>query len=232
MKYLIANQKSLMTKEQAKVFKDNYLSVDNDKLKTIVIPSSTYIHMYDGNTGLQNISPFKNKAYTGEIDIDQAVSLGIKYVLVGHSERRAYNQEKNQEICLKTRLLVEHNIKPILCVGETLEQYKNNEKFTILEKQLKHIIKVMDKPLIAYEPVWAIGTGLIPENDEIEKTISFIKEYVLKETNQEAVVLYGGSVTPDNVEQLERITNNDGYLVGGASNDYIKWNKLVNKVGN
>lgn len=228
MKYLVANQKSLMTKEEIVDFIVNYKKVSSAKLKTIIIPSAPFITLFEEPVGLQNISSLSGKAYTGEIDIKQAISLKVEYVLVGHSERRTYSGESESLIEKKLQLLKENNLIAILCIGESLDEYNNSEKETVLLNQISNSVKLMnDTPIIAYEPVWAIGTGLTPTNEEIKKTVIYIKEQAKSLFNKEAIVLYGGSVSPDNINELETIVEVDGYLVGGASNDYNKWNKLV-----
>ena len=173
--------------------------------------------------GAQNVSCQKSGAYTGEISAEQLSSYGVKYCIVGHSERRENQKETNDEIKNKIHELLKNNIIPILCVGET---YEEKEKGQTEEKIKDEIITAIselseeekEKLIIAYEPIWSIGTGKIPTNMEIETVLKMIKSYL-----PTSKLLYGGSANEENIVTLKEINQIDGYLLGGLS---LKINKL------
>ena len=168
--------------------------------------------------GAQNVSEFESGAHTGEISAQMLKEMGAKVCIVGHSERRLNNLETNQQIALKIERLLENKILPIICVGETKNLSFCKAK-KVIEKQLKELnLAKFDKSkfIIAYEPVWAIGTGKVPTNEYIEQVCGFIKNYV-NEIGVSASVLYGGSFSEKNCETLNKTKNVDGFLIGGAS---------------
>ena len=224
MKIIIGNQKNYMTLKDVKNFLENVKLNDN----TIICPSNIYLPYYLKNNykiGLQNIST--NKTITGEININQAISMKVKYVIIGHSERRINLLETNEIINNKLKEL--DDIGVILCIGE-LKKEKNIEK--VLEKQITECLKdtKIDNIIIAYEPVWAIGTNNIPSKEEINKTVLFIKKIVKEKYNKDIKVLYGGSVNSSNIESLNSIDSLDGFLVGRASTNPIEFNKIIEVV--
>ena len=149
----------------------------------------------------------------------------IKYCLVGHSERRHILNENDLLLSDKVSRLHENNIKVIYCIGETLEEYKSKKTKTILKKQIKSLFnnlnksKKYNKVIIAYEPVWAIGTGLIPSAKELSDSFRYIHNTVtsVSQSNKSIKLLYGGSVSPDNAKRLMETNYMDGLLIGGAS---------------
>ena len=181
------------------------------------------------NIGTQNIAPAVWGAYTGETSIEQALECGVNFVLVGHSERRNLFFETDEVIASKLNLLQNYEITSVLCIGEKLEELK--QKNEVLSNQIDKAFSKLDKMeniIIAYEPVWAIGSGLTPKTKEIEKTIKFIKKYIEKKYKVEIEVLYGGSVNKDNIAEFKKIKNLDGFLVGGASLNAQNFYELVN----
>lgn len=164
-------------------------------------------------SGAQNVSCFENGAYTGEISASQLKSHGVEYTIVGHSERRQYQKETDKEIYEKVNRLLDQGITPILCVGETIEERQNNQVEEVLLRELSLFQEEQkDKMIIAYEPIWSIGTGVIPKNEEIEEVFKFIKNLF-----PNTPVLYGGSANDENIDQLKQISLIDGYLLGGLS---------------
>ena len=146
----------------------------------------------------------------------------------GHSERRIYCKETDAEVLKKALISFKHNISPIICIGESLEIRKKNEYLSFLSSQIINSIPdVSNDLLIAYEPVWSIGTGVIPKSSELLKTIDFIKD---KARNNK--VLYGGSVNPKNIRELKLIKNIDGFLIGGASQEAKKFIDIIKKTYN
>ncbi len=182
------------------------------------------------NIGAQNVAEVKFGAYTGETSIEQICDLGVKYVLVGHSERRNIFGETNEIITKKIKLLESYNVFKVLCVGEKIQE--REKCFEIIEQQIMSAISELDKIdklIVAYEPVWAIGTGITPTTDDITRVVNFIKNLFSKKFNININVLYGGSVNKGNIKEFKNIDSLDGFLVGGASlnpNDFYDLIKL------
>ena len=186
--------------------------------------------------GAQNMHWKESGAYTGEIAPKMLKSIGVEYVIIGHSERRQYFNETNEACNKKVLKALEVGINPILCCGETLEQREANETKNICKVQVEEALKDVDvndisKVVIAYEPIWAIGTGKTATSEDANDVISYIREVVAglyKDKANEVRIQYGGSVKPQNVAEIMAQSDIDGALVGGASlaaNDYIQ---LVN----
>ncbi|MBT5574653.1 MAG: triose-phosphate isomerase, partial [Alphaproteobacteria bacterium] len=172
--------------------------------------------------GAQDCSAHQNGAYTGEISASMIKDIGSDWVIIGHSERRQYHNENNALLSQKLIAAEQSSLKVIFCIGETHEQYIAGETQKILAEQLSAISDIQPSDLefiIAYEPVWAIGTGLVPTLDEINQVHSFVKLHLSKITQRSInyPVLYGGSVNPENANQIKALTEVDGVLVGGAS---------------
>ncbi len=179
--------------------------------------------------GAQNMHYKDDGAFTGEISADMLRELGVECVLIGHSERRKYFGESNETVNLKLRKALEKNLIPIMCIGEDLEDRENGRTFNVIEKQLDDGLKNINSPdfVIAYEPIWAIGTGKTATNDQAEDVCFFIREHLRKTFGNvcdEIRILYGGSVKPTNIVGLMFKENIDGVLVGGASltEDFVK----------
>ena len=175
--------------------------------------------------GAQNCSEYTSGSYTGEISAQSLAEIGVAYCFVGHSERRIYFGETTDSIIKKINLLLDSNIQPIICIGEKKQDFENAAVVTVLNEQLKPILDNMiptHKPiLIAYEPVWSIGTGIIPENSYLEEVFSWIAKLVTSHKQRYTLqLLYGGSVTEKNIAQLKKVPNIDGFLVGNASTDF------------
>ena len=204
------------------------------KDEILLFPTSIYIDNFVKSgftTGSQDISYAEKGAYTGDTSILQLKELGIKYSIVGHSERRAYYQD-DQYVNKKINLCINNDIMPVLCVGETLEQNKNNETNEVIIRELDSAFtdNNIKSIIIAYEPIWSIGTGLIPSNDFIEEVVNNIKTYIKDKYEIEVSVLYGGSVNADNISTLEEIPNVDGYLIGGSSLKIDSMKKIVSTI--
>lgn len=182
----------------------------------------------------QNMHWEDKGAYTGEISPLMLKEIGIDYCIIGHSERRQYFNETDETVNKKVKVALKYNIKPIICVGETLEQRENNEAEQIVEKQLLKALegveigKIKDI-VIAYEPIWAIGTGKTASSDDADKMCAFIRRIIGNKYGEQASkairIQYGGSVKPNNIKELMDRENIDGALVGGASlvaEDFVK----------
>ena len=210
------------------------ISLPRDKSKCVVIcPTSIHLDYMSKNktefyVGAQNVSQHKDGAFTGEISTDSFVDLNVNFCIVGHSERRQFFFEKNKEINHKSENLINNNIIPIICVGETIEDKQKGITNDILEEQLKKSITISSNfknSIIAYEPVWAIGTGLTPTNKEIEQTHRFIREYDTKFNKFK--IIYGGSVKANNVKEITSLLNVDGVLIGGSSLKSDEFTKII-----
>ena len=224
-KIVIGNQKMYMNKEDVLEFVEMLKTTNMDNKEVIVCPTYPFLEYYNNVVpiGAQNVSINDNGAYTGEVSALQLKSLNIPYCIVGHSERREYNNETDEEINKKVMKLLDNGIIPILCIGEKLEERQNKLTEDIIKKELAGDLKdlspeLVEKIIIAYEPIWAIGTGLTPTLEEIDSAMKFIKNYVVSTYNvNKTTVLYGGSVSDKNIDELNTIGSIDGYLIGGAS---------------
>ena len=177
--------------------------------------------------GAQNIHWEIEGAYTGEISGDMLQEVGVNYVIVGHSERRQYFGETNETVNLRLKAAQKAGFKPILCVGETKEQRDAGETENIIINQLKEGLVEVDqsKLVIAYEPIWAIGTGDTCESKEANRVIGVIRQQL---DNKDVPIQYGGSVKPNNVDEIMSQPEIDGALVGGASLEAQSFARIVN----
>jgi len=223
MKLIVANLKSSMLKEDLDQY-INYLKNNlTNKENIILIPSNIYLNEFlniSDNIGAQNVSVYESSNHTGSITAKQLKSLGIKYCIIGHMEVRDNYQETDELIALKAGMLIGNDIIPILCVGETKEQKETNQAFDVIAKQIDSVFKtneVDEKIIIAYEPAWAIGSGLVPSATEITEMISYIKDYVADTYGEDIKILYGGSVNQGNMKEIMNISLCDGVLVGTSS---------------
>ena len=173
------------------------------------------------NLGAQDCSQFTLGAFTGDVAATMIKEIGCKYVLIGHSERRTYYNENNTILKKKIDNASKNNLKIIFCVGESLDDYKNGKTKNVLNNQLSKVFSKnfnFNNLVIAYEPVWAIGTNRIPNLKEIENTHGYIKRLFYKKFKVENIcVIYGGSVNSKNSKEIFSISNVDGGLIGGAS---------------
>ena len=169
--------------------------------------------------------------HTGFVNSKMLKSVGANYVILGHSENRRKG-ENDKLINLKIKSAIKAKLKIIFCIGETLLENKRGKTKSILSKQIKlglNKIKKKSSVFVAYEPVWSIGSGKIPKNKELEKIVRFIKSKFKKKSPK---VLYGGSVNPRNINELKKINNLDGFLIGGASQNAKKFIDIVKKTYN
>jgi triosephosphate isomerase (TIM) len=173
--------------------------------------------------GAQDVSQYDNGAYTGDISAAMLSDMACSFVIVGHSERRQYYSESNQLVARKFAAAMNARLTPILCVGESLAQREVGETLSVIREQLQAVIDLVDveqfeHAVVAYEPVWAIGTGLTATPEQAQEVHRFIREQLGREQAGAVTrILYGGSVKPDNAEALFQQPDIDGGLVGGAS---------------
>lgn len=175
----------------------------------------------DVQLSAQDVSVHLNGAYTGEVSAAMLADMGCQYVIVGHSERREYHQESNLLVAQKALAVLQHQLTPVICVGETVEQREAGQALSVIGEQLlavKNVLgsKGLSRCVVAYEPVWAIGTGLTATPEQAQEVHQFIREQ-LGDVASDVSVLYGGSVKPDNAKTLFAQPDIDGALVGGAS---------------
>lgn len=177
--------------------------------------------------GAQNIADQASGAYTGEISSAMLTEFQCKYALVGHSERRSYYGDTNESVAARFCQALNDNIIPVLCIGETLEQREQEQTFQVIEEQLSPVIELagiaeFSKAVIAYEPVWAIGTGMTASDEQAQEVHQYIRQLLAGKDAEIAAnmqILYGGSVKPDNAKALFSMADIDGGLIGGASLD-------------
>ena len=211
------NNKCNLTKQEFLKYQEELEEIST-KDKVILCPTFlniSHFHLRKVELGAQNVSAKEQGAYTGEVSAQQLQSEQVKYCIVGHSERRKYQQETDEEINQKIMKLLECNIIPILCVGETKEEREKNLEQEIIKTELKIALENLtdeqkEKIIIAYEPIWSIGTGIIPTNNQIKKMFQTIKQHLPNNK-----VLYGGSANEENIAVLKEIEEIDGYLLGG-----------------
>jgi triosephosphate isomerase len=182
----------------------------------------------------QNVHWEKEGAFTGEVSPQMLAAAGCKWVIIGHSERRQYFGETDGSVLKKTVAALAAGLKPIVCVGETLEEREAGRTFEVLDRQLKDGIAPigalkMNEIVIAYEPVWAIGTGKTATPDQAQEVHAYLRKQVVSAGGPAGIrILYGGSVKPDNVKGLMSQPDIDGALVGGASLDPKNFASIVN----
>ena len=175
--------------------------------------------------GAQDVSLYDNGAYTGEVSVSMLKSVGCSYVIVGHSERRQYHHETNEIINQKAKKVLAGGMLPIICVGETLEEREKNITDQVLTTQVKGVLAGLsavdvERSIVAYEPVWAIGTGKTATKEQAEEAHKVIRNVITQlysaAVSEKVVIQYGGSVKGDNAKELLSQPNIDGALVGGA----------------
>lgn len=186
--------------------------------------------------GAQDVYWEEKGAFTGEISPGMLKDIGCRYVIAGHSERRTLFGESDSDVNRKVRVILKHGMIPIMCVGEHLEERDNGMTFEVLEKQLARGLTNFKKDevariIIAYEPVWAIGTGRTASPQQAQEAHKFIRDFIErtydKETSFKIRIQYGGSVKPENIAQLMAMEDVDGALVGGASLDVNSFTEIV-----
>lgn len=187
----------------------------------------------DIKVGAQNVFYENKGAYTGEVSPVMLKDLNVDYVIIGHSERRKYFHETDEIINLKIKATMSENLNVIFCIGETLEERESEKTFDVLKKQIEkglENIEKYDSLVLAYEPVWAIGTGKVASELQIEEAHAFIRNRlkdIYSDKADRIRILYGGSVSPENIHSIMNIANVDGVLVGGASLDPEKFLKII-----
>lgn len=233
-KFIAGNWKMNKTPSEAVKFIEELKPLVADAAADVVLcvpliditVSKTALEGTNIKIGAQNVHYEQKGAFTGEVSLDMLIDAGVEYVIIGHSERREYFSETDDSVNKKVAKALEKNVIPILCCGETLEQRELGITYDHLRIQLKTALKGLEaeqaaKVIIAYEPIWAIGTGRVATNQQAEDVCSQIRTLVAElyddETAHSIRILYGGSVTADNAPGLFDMPDIDGGLVGGAS---------------
>jgi len=245
--YLIAgnwkmNTDAYHTEKLIKEIIEGY-KVFEPNVKVLICPPFTNLMMAtvllsdtDILLGAQNCHYEAKGAFTGEISVDMLKCVGCEYIIIGHSERRAYFYENDEIINKKLKTVLTNNLKPIFCIGETMQQRQEGLTFSVIEKQIEEGLKGISLEyaknlVIAYEPVWAIGTGLAatPEQvDEVHNKIRQLIENLFGKIGKETLILYGGSVTSGNADKLLNLKNVNGALIGGASLNAVSFLSIIN----
>ncbi|WP_086476261.1 MULTISPECIES: triose-phosphate isomerase [Arenibacter] len=211
------------------------LSAKLPETKAEVMVAPTYVNLAAAKKALessavqviaQNVHFAENGAYTGEISADMLLGIGVDTVIIGHSERRAYFGETDEILAKKVKAALAKNMRVMFCFGEELADRKSDNHFTVVESQLKNALFDLDasdwsKIILAYEPVWAIGTGETASPEQAQEMHAFIRKAITDAVNAEVAnnvsILYGGSVKPSNAEEIFSKPDVDGGLIGGAS---------------
>lgn len=233
-KIIVANLKMEMDVKNLNDYLKNIIGKINDS-SVIICPSSIYIPYFlkhHFSVGVQNICENNKGNYTGEISAKQVASLGIKYSLVGHSERRINYYEDFDSISKKISCLLENNMTPILCIGETNEEKNLLKTNKILKSEIVSSLgsfnkEQISKIIIAYEPIWAVGSSRVPTMAEIRNTVKYIKELIKKIYDVDIKVLYGGSINSNNVEKIKKIECIDGIMIGSSAANVDEFLKII-----
>ncbi len=179
----------------------------------------------------QTCSIHEKGPYTGQVDALSLKQVGCDYAIIGHSEQRRDTHLTNDDVAKQVRRLVSSGLQPIICIGESKQEFNQHLSKTVLERQLNPIIITMQlsqQPIIiAYEPLWAIGTGIIPQHDYLEDIMRWIIQKLQRELQSPWRLIYGGSVNLDTITSLKTLPMIDGFLVGDASLDFQKFEKIV-----
>jgi len=188
--------------------------------------------------GAQNVADKASGAFTGEVSATMLTEFNCKYALVGHSERRSYYGDTDESVAARFCQAQEQNITPVLCVGETLEQREQDQTFAVIDAQLDAVIKLagiaaFGAAVIAYEPVWAIGTGKTATDEQAQEVHHYIRQYIAAKDQaiaEKIQILYGGSAKPENAKGLFAMPDIDGGLIGGASLDAESFLKIYHSI--
>ena len=234
---MLPNEAMQMINELAPLVKDT----ENEVVLCVPYIDLFYslLHTQDTNIkiGAQNMHFEPKGAYTGEVSGNMLKSIGVKYVIIGHSERRQYFNETDETVNKKIKAAFENDLIPIVCVGETLEERESGKAFDIITNQTQKALEGLtseqvENTIIAYEPIWAIGTGKTATKEDANEACKKIREKIAEIYGQNVsngvIIQYGGSMKPENAKELLDMSDIDGGLIGGASLKADSFAKIVN----
>lgn len=244
-KYFIANWKMNCTPhaacELAQTYCDQSNALQTEQATIIICPSfdalAVCAHIVAQSpikVGAQAVSPFPLGAHTGQIAAESLAEIGCTYAIIGHSERRQECHETSEQVASQVKELITHGITPIICIGETEQEFKTGNSKSILEAQLEPILRVLktaSKPkpiIIAYEPIFAIGTGIVPDSGYLKTIFEWLDTHLKNNLpDQACTLIYGGSVSNTTIKLFKSVTEIQGFLIGSASLDFQKFQKIV-----
>ncbi len=243
-KVLAGNWKMNKLQSETKEFFNQLKPLVKDSKNRIIICApytdlATAVECAKGSNicvGAENVHWAENGAFTGEISANMLVEMGVQYVIIGHSERRQYFGETNETVLKRAKAALSAGLKPIICIGELLEQRQNGQTEKVLEQQIQEgfatiTAEELNNVIVAYEPVWAIGTGVTATNDQAQETIAFIRKVFAnmycEECASKLIIQYGGSMNDKNAKDLLSMPDIDGGLIGGASLVPEKFSAIV-----
>ena len=243
-KIVAGNWKMNMTIDESNDLINELKEVSENNIEIKIAPSFTNLYYAISllkNSAIevvaQNVHSEKRGAYTGEISTEMLKSIGVNTVIVGHSERRKYFNETDTILSKKVKAALENSLNIIFCIGEELSERESGNHFEIIKNQLTNALIDLNNSeikniVIAYEPVWAIGTGMTANNQQIQEMHEFIRELINKKFGNEIAdnirILYGGSVKPNNAKEIFSLNDVDGGLIGGASLNFSDFQSIIN----
>ncbi|MFA5603057.1 MAG: triose-phosphate isomerase [Bacilli bacterium] len=239
MKLVIGNLKMYKELDEVKNYIDFIKGKIRTDLKVVICPPFIYLNLFKSNDyslGAQNCFYEKEGSYTGEISPFQLKSIGVEFIIVGHSERRKLFNETDEIISKKIDQIMKNNLQCILCIGEDETEKQMHKTSIVIKRQLLNALENVDGDMIrdiiiAYEPIYAIGTGNVPENSDIEEAIHYIRSIILEKYNFDGIkVIYGGSINEQNIENIINIKGIDGVLIGGASLKPEGFLNIINEI--
>ena len=245
-KIVAGNWKMNGSKESILSLINGLLEMTDSSSEVVVAPSFPYLAQVDDLLSAskivlaaQNVSQEEKGAFTGEVSTSMLSDFGVKYVLVGHSERRSLYGETNELVASKVKTVLDSGLTPMLCIGETLAERESGKTLEVCEQQLQAVIDLVgiaafEQLVIAYEPVWAIGTGLSASAEQAQEVHESIRSFLAKSSesvSQRVQILYGGSVKASTSSALFQMPDVDGALVGGASLDAKEFIAIVKTAG-
>lgn len=206
----------------------------------VIYPIAKMFETTKVRMGAQNCSAHNKGAFTGQVSAQSLCEVGCKYCIIGHSERRHYNNESDDFIAKKFDLLVDHGIIPIVCIGESEKEKAENKTLVVLEAQLQRILELVISEehklnrlqvIVAYEPQWSIGSGIVPEVEYLDSIFAWIHSKVCKAAiHIDWALLYGGSISSENVGQFAKIDKLSGFLVGKSSTQFQEFEKIIKRI--
>ena len=245
-KIVAGNWKMNGSKESVSLLVNGLLKMEGSSAQVVVAPAFPYLsqvsEMLSGShivLAAQNASEQPKGAFTGEVSTSMLNDFGVKYVLAGHSERRSLYGESDAMVALKVKAILAEGLIPMLCIGETLEERESDKTLEVCERQLNSVIELVgidafENIVIAYEPVWAIGTGVSASAEQAQDVHESIRKYLSTfsvSVSKQSQILYGGSVKASSSQALFAMPDIDGALVGGASLDADEFIAIIKAAG-